>query len=420
MTEPLWRSRRDAFELLPATEVRRRKINDFIHLSEGLSNSYLIVTAEGRIIVNTGMGFETPVHKEYYDSISDLPVRYILLTQGHVDHVGGIDQLRQEGTQVIAQANIDTQQAYDERLGTFRASRSYFAFARPIEQAIDHAMRISGGTIPAQSKAEPTIAFEDRYGFELGGIEIELIAVSGAETEDSMLIWLPQHRICFTGNVFGALFGHFPNLITIRGDRYRDALRYVETLDVLIDLAPETLLVGHFDPVHGRDVIRGELERMRAAVLHVHDAVVAGMNAGTDVWTLMREVRLPPELEVGEGYGKIAWSVRAIWEYYAGWFHHRSTTELYGIPPTSVDADLVELAGGPSALAARAGEHLAAGRPVEALHLAEIGLRVDAEDRKCGEVCLRAHRSLLAASVNFWESRWLENRIAELERASSA
>ena len=111
--------------------------------------------------------------------------------------------------------------------------------------------------------------------------------------------------------------------------------------------------------------------------------------------------------------------MRAIWEYYAGWFHHRSTTELYGIPPTSVDADLVELAGGPSALAGRAGEHLAAGRPLEALHLAEIGLRVDAGDSKCTEVCLKAHRSLLAASVNFWESRWLENRISELEGAKA-
>ena len=54
MTEPLWRSRRDAFQLLPATEVRRQKINDFIHLSEGLSNSYLIVTAEGRRLDSLG------------------------------------------------------------------------------------------------------------------------------------------------------------------------------------------------------------------------------------------------------------------------------------------------------------------------------------------------------------------------------
>ena len=44
---------------------------------------------------------------------------------------------------------------------------------------------------------------------------------------------------------------------------------------------------------------------MRGAVLHVHDAVVAAMNAGRDVYAVMREISLPPELEVGEGYGKV-------------------------------------------------------------------------------------------------------------------
>ena len=42
------------------------------------------------------------------------------------------------------------------------------------------------------------------------------------------------------------------------------------------------------------------------------------MNDGVDVQTLMREVVLPPELEVGQGYGKVSWDVRAIWETYAG------------------------------------------------------------------------------------------------------
>ena len=38
------------------------------------------------------------------------------------------------------------------------------------------------------------------------------------------------------------------------------------------------------------------------------------MNAGKDVYTLMREVTLPPALQVGEGYGMVRWNIRAIWE----------------------------------------------------------------------------------------------------------
>lgn len=412
-TPPLWRSRPTAFELLPATTVRHKQVHDFVYLSEGNSNAYLVVTREGRVVINTGMGFEAPVHKEYFDSIDAGPIRYILLTQGHVDHVGGVDLFVQPGTEVIAQANNASQQAYDARLAAFRARRSYFAFAESFER-----MRRAGrdGRPPLQSRPQPTRTFSERFDFELGGVRFELIGVAGAETEDSMLVWLPQQRICFTGNVFGALFGHFPNLVTIRGDRHRDALRYVETLDVLAELDAEVLMVGHFDPVVGRELIRAEIQRMRGAVLHVHDAVVAAMNAGSDVYTAMREIRLPPQLEVGEGYGKVAWSARAIWETYQGWFHGRSTTELYPVPYTRVQPELVALAGGPGPVAAAALRQVETA-PVEALHLAEAALAADPRHRGALEASLAAHRALLAGSVNFWETRWLEHQIRTLERS---
>jgi alkyl sulfatase BDS1-like metallo-beta-lactamase superfamily hydrolase len=155
---------------------------------------------------------------------------------------------------------------------------------------------------------------------------------------------------------------------------------------------------------------------MRGAVLFVHDAIVAAMNAGKDVYTAMREIRLPPELEVGEGYGKVAWSARAIWETYQGWFHARSTTELYPVPAASVHPELVALAGGPDVVAAAAARH-AKSAPVEALHLAEVALASDPRHRGAIEASIAAHRALLAGSVNFWETRWLEKEIARLERA---
>ncbi len=225
---------------------------------------------------------------------------------------------------------------------------------------------------------------------------------------------LPRQRICFTGNVMGALFGHFPNLVTIRGDRYRDPLKYVEALDLLLSLDAEMLCVGHFDPVVGRDLIRSELLRMRGAVLFVHDAVVTAMNAGRDVWSAMQEIELPPELEVGQGYGKLAWSARAIWEQYQGWFHGRTTSELYALAPGSVAPQLVALAGGPGRVADAAAKHVASS-PVAALQLAEAALAADPAHRGALSASLAAHRALLARSVNFWESRWLEWEIRKLE-----
>ncbi|CNI30473.1 metallo-beta-lactamase [Mycobacterium tuberculosis] len=122
----------------------------------------------------------------------------------------------------------------------------------------------------------------------------------------------------------------------------------------------------------------------------------------------MREITLPPEYEVGQGYGKVAWDVRAIWENYSGWFHHQSTTELYPVGFDAVAADVVELAGA-EALVERARAHLAAGRPVHAIHLAEL---VPSDHQEAREVLREAHQSLLADSTNFWERAWLTRQIA--------
>ena len=407
-------SRRARDRIQAASQPEAVAIEDFVFLSEGLSNSYLVVTSEGRVVINTGMGFEAPVHRRNFDAIDPGPVRYVLLTQAHVDHVGGVDLFREAGTEVVAQAGNPAHQAEDALIQRYRARRSAFAFGPTIAKATAYVKEHFGDVVSPQARPEPTLTIEDRHAFELGGVRFELIHTPGGETTESMVVWLPQHGICFAGNLFSALFGHVPNLVTIRGDRYRDALRFIDSLERVLRLEPELLLVGHGGPIRGKAVIRAELERLRDAVRWLHDETVRRMNEGGDVWTAMREIELPAELEIGEGYGKVSWCVRAIWESYVGWFHHRSTTELYPSPPDAVHADLVALAGGPDPVVARARERLEAGEPVEALHLAEVALAGAADHRDALEVSRAAHRHLERESENFWLTSWLRREIASL------
>ena len=204
------------------------RINDFIVMSEGCSNSYLIETPEGSILINTGMGYEAPVHLKNYQGLSTDSdnIRYVITTQGHVDHVGGVQFFRDRnpGMTYIAQANNEEHQTYDERLWDFRSSRSAFRFLDTFTKDFAYYAEQGYTDINTQDRPRADLTFEDRYEFTLGGLEVVLIGIEGAETNDSLVVWLPQHRICLTGNLFGCPFGHFPNLVTIRGDRYRDAL----------------------------------------------------------------------------------------------------------------------------------------------------------------------------------------------------
>src|SRR6185312_8739213 len=215
------------------------------------------------------------------------------------------------------------------------------------------------------------------------------------------------------GNLFGPLFGHVPNLMTIRGDRYRDPILYIESLNTVLDFGPQRLITGHFAPIEGADGIAEEVTAMRDAMQAVHDRTIELMNSGADPYTAMREVTVPEHLDIGEGYGKTSWNVRAIREMYTGWFRHRSTTELYGVAPDSVAADVVSAAGAePLVEAARS--HVAGGRPVEALHLTDLVLAAEPGHPAARAVAADAHEALLAGTENFWEKAWLAKNINEL------
>ena len=408
------RRRPGAADLESATDTAAVPIGNDIWMSPGVSNAYAIATDDGRVIVNAGLVFEGHLRKRAFAEVAG-PTRSIVITQGHADHWGAVNALRDPETDVVMHRNYRYWRDDNAQLMGYRVPKTSFAFQKFTDAVAEHVKTLDPASIDF-SFPEPTTTFDCDHRFDVGGRRFELAWTPGGETTDSLVMWLPEDRILFTGNLFGPLFGHVPNLMTIRGDRYRDPILYIESLNTVLDYQPEKIITGHFDPIVGVDLITEEVTAMRDAMQTVHDRTLELMNSAADLHTAMREVRVPEHLDIGEGYGRTSWNVRAIWEMYTGWFRHKSTTELYGVPTDSVAPDVVAAAG-TDALVAAARTHLDAGRPVQAIHLTDLVLAVESTHPGARMAAAEAHEALLAGTENFWEKAWLTKSINELRDA---
>jgi alkyl sulfatase BDS1-like metallo-beta-lactamase superfamily hydrolase len=371
------------------------KINDSIYQAIGFGNTFLVTTPDGNVIIDTSMPQVARRHQRLLKAVSGGPVKYIILTHGHGDHTGGVPLWKEAGTHVIAQRNHVEFLNYQKRLENFFAIRNAAQFVLPIPRAPQWAGN-NAATILAD------ILFDDKYEFTLGGVKFEIYRTPG-ETPDHLTVWIPQFKAAFTGDNY---YESFPNIYTLRGTEPRWPLEYISSLKQVLALKPEVVLPSHGMPVRGNAEITRRLTQYCAAIQYVHDEVVKGMNAGKDVYTLMNEIHFPAELNVGESYGKLTWSVRGIYENYAGWFDMNPAT-MYATPVSAVYGDMVRLAGGPAAVVALAVERVHGGKPVEALHLADMVLAQDASNQAALKARLAALEALRDTCRNTNELGWL-------------
>ncbi len=379
------------------------QVNEAIHLAVGFANTYLVTTPQGNVVIDTSAAEDARWHVPALKRASSAPVKYIVLTHGHRDHTGGVPLWREPSTKVIAQKRHVELVQYHKRLEAFFSKRERAQFGGPGSTGSPSAGNYS-------STIRPNILFDEHYEFSLGGTRFELYHTPG-ETPDHLTVWLPKYRAAFLGDNY---YESFPNLYTLRGTRPRWPLEYIDSLNKVLELRPALLLPSHGQPIKGQAAIAARLTRYRDAIQYVHDSVVRKMNEGKDVFESMREIRLPPELDVGESYGKLSWSIRGIYEGYAGWFD-TNPASMYDVPVSAVYPELVWLAGGPRAVTRLAVRAIIRGHLVKALHLTSMALAANGTHQATLQVRLTALKGLRAHSLNSNERGWLESSIQEIK-----
>lgn len=400
-------------------EVIRVTEGVYVAVGYALGNSILVEGDDGVIIIDTTEGTDAAREiKAEFDRLTTKPVRAIIYTHSHPDHIRGAAVFAGDDApdvyvhESFLPENRPAQVGRGNRDGGNQFGSALPAALRP-NAGIGPELRFGG----ENGYLEPTVAFSgERYEFEVAGLRVELVHAPG-ETDDEIYVWLPDRGVLFPGDNF---YRAFPNLYAIRGVPLRRVDWWVASLQKMLDEDPEYLVPSHTRPVIGRDNVHAALQAYHDGVKSILDQTIAGMNRGLRPDELAETVRLPDELArnpyLREYYGTVEWSVRTIYSYYLGWFDGNATN-LFPLSDAERSERMVALVGGSDALVTESREALGRGDFQWAAELADYVLSVEPTHReamllKAGALEAMADQQISANARNWYLSsaQWLRRQ----------
>ena len=397
-----------------SAEFRREvvKVTDGVWVAVGFSNanSVLIAGEGGSIVVDTTSDMEDAKEvKAEFAKLTVAPVRAIIYTHAHPDHTGGASVFAaNDAPEVIAHRLFVDRVPEVGRNG--RDGGDQFGATLPDALFINAGTGMQFGRRPAPTGHLPptrTVS-EDRAELTIAGVRLQLLYTPG-ETRENISVWLPDKRVLLPGDDF---YKAFPTLYAVRGARLRPIDQWIASLGLMIDLGADYLVPGHTRPVLGSANVRVALATYRDGIKSVLDQTLAGMRNGERPDELVQHVALPPALAdsqyLQEFYGTVAWSVRAIYAEYAGWFDG-NPTKLFPLPEKDRAARIIELSGGRDPLLAKARRALADEEFQWAAELADYVLAVDsghveAKHLKATALTELGERQISAIARNYYLS----------------
>lgn len=339
-------------------EMREVASGIFSFEGYGFATQGCVITDEGVAVIDTGV---IPSHGELMrDDIrarTQAPIAYAIYTHGHLDHIGGAKPFVDAGAQIIGHENVPT------RLDRYRMLEEQINIVNSIQFHIDiRGMR--------RQFVYPTVTYRERYDVELGGRRIELFHGKG-ETDDCTLVWVPDARVIFAGDLFTWVFPNIGNPLKI----VRYEKEWFEALERVRDLRPAAMVPGHGPAIVGETEVREALSDWIDVLRFLHEQVVAHLNRGSRLEDMYREIILPERLArsryLRPVYGCREFAIANIARRYSGWIDY-NPANLYPAPRADVAQAILDLAGDPDKVLAKARALKDEGRLQVALQVIDV------------------------------------------------
>lgn len=252
----------------PADEIT--KLADDVYLFRHQSHQAIFIVTSKGVIVTDPISTEAATWlKAEIKKLSDQPVRYVIYSHHHNDHIIG---------------------------GNVFAETALFVSHQAARQKL---LKDPDPDIPV-----PDLTFTDRMSIDLGGKHVELIYTGKNHSDNSLVVLLPQNKLLFAVDFIPVEAVAYRKMQDSYPDEWIDSLKQVEGLEF------ETLVPGH-GKIGKKEHVRqfGEyLEALRAAVREQ-------IQKGAGLEEAKKTVRLP---KYEQWYGYADWfteNVEGMYRY---------------------------------------------------------------------------------------------------------
>ncbi len=224
-------------------KIRTLKPNLYM-ITGGGANTLVRVTPDGLIVVDTknpgGDNYDRVM--EEIKSVSNLPVKYVLNTHHHPDHVGNNQKFIDAGAKVIA---LDALK-----------------------------MRMAGDPRTKDIPGLPTVTFSRDYDLKFGDAEVQAHSYGRGHTGDDTMVYFPDLKVVMVSDQItdGTPIVDFAN--------GGSAVEWTQILDGVLKLDFDMAIPGRGEPKTRAD-IEAYRAKFASLISRANDAVKAGATRDT-------------------------------------------------------------------------------------------------------------------------------------------
>ena len=210
-------------------QIKTHKMSETIYMLGGDGGNIGLLTGkDGTVMIDDQFAPLSEKIKTAIKQVTDAPVRFVINTHFHGDHVGGNENFGKDGAIIVAQSNSRLRMTKDEFDSTLKQTRK----AAPYD-------------------ALPKVTFGDSVTLHLDGETVQVTHVPHAHTDGDAIIYFKESNIIHAGDVFvryGLPFIDQPHGGSIDG--------MIAGTDAILNLADDNtkIIPGHGDIAAKKDV----------------------------------------------------------------------------------------------------------------------------------------------------------------------